>query len=159
MFVWLAATCEKLKLFLSQLSTRFELRVLIDKPVRLFAAERLSIHTSLIILREADRDEDLVTMITMMRSLILKLPYLKEIQISPELGHTNVKALMLAYFRYYGAIAGVASAPLASMATLRKRESTVPTAAAQSTYTVTPASLPAAAVAAMSKQKVIKLSL
>ena len=36
-----------------------------------------------------------------MRSLILKLPYLKEIQISPELGHTNVKALMLAYFRHY----------------------------------------------------------
>ena len=58
-------------------------------------------------MRDADGDEDLVTMITMMRGLILKLPYLKEIQISPELGHTNVKALMLAYFRHYRATAGV----------------------------------------------------
>ena len=52
-FVRLASTNKVMKLILSLLSERFELRALMEHPWGVLAAQRLGINTSLLIMREA----------------------------------------------------------------------------------------------------------
>ena len=97
-FVRLASTNKVMKLILSLLSERFELRALMEHPWGVLAAQRLGINTSLLIMREAYWLRS-----PMLRVLIRKFgDKLKEIQISPERGIHYVNLLRTDYLLRYG---------------------------------------------------------
>ena len=97
-FVRLASTNKVMKLILSLLSERFELRALMEHPWGVLAAQRLGINTSLLIMREAYWLRS-----PMLRVLIRKFgDKLKEIQISPEHGIHYVNLLRTDYLLRYG---------------------------------------------------------